>query len=65
MIKVNGELTKHQPGMTVLDLLKERDLDPEGYTVMVNGKIVAWEQLAKHELQVDDDVRIMFLISGG
>ncbi len=65
MIKINGKLVEYKSGMTILDLFNQKRLDPEGHTVMLNGKIVPWDQLAEHELEADDDVRIIFLISGG
>lgn len=65
MIKVNGKLVKHHAGMTVAELFEKKRLDPEGYTVLVNSSIVPWDELAQHELRTGDDVRIIFLLSGG
>ncbi len=64
-IHVNGEPRTVPPGETILDLLRELQLDPERVAVELNRKIVKkpeWDTVA---LETGAQVEIVQFVGGG
>ncbi|MTI61791.1 MAG: sulfur carrier protein ThiS [Firmicutes bacterium] len=64
-IKVNGKDYTLEAGSTLLDLLEEKEINPEIAVVKLNDDIIDKNNLADQELSVDDQVDIIFFMGGG
>jgi thiamine biosynthesis protein ThiS len=62
---INGESVHAPDGLTVADLLRDRQLDRLACAVEVNRKVVPKRQHADHTLRDGDRVEIVTLVGGG
>ena len=65
MISVNGDSTKHQAGMTVRDLLREKGFVFPLLVVRINGTLVPREDFDTTPIPDKADVQVLHLMSGG
>ncbi len=64
-ITVNGEEKKFSGPMTISDLLKELEIDPETVVVERNLEILSLEDHDGQTLAAGDAVEIIQLVDGG
>jgi thiamine biosynthesis protein ThiS len=64
-IRLNGKVREVAEGSTVLQLLRELDLDPQRVAVMVNEDIVRRERHAEATLRPGDTVEVLTIMAGG
>lgn len=64
-IKTNGEEREIASGSSLLDLLKELDLDPRFVVVELNRNIVKRSALAENALSDGDEVELVHFVGGG
>lgn len=64
-ITLNGKVVEIKENMTVLELLKERNIRPEVVTVEVNNKILKREEFENFILKENDVVEFVFFMGGG
>lgn len=64
-MKVNGESVPCAVGMTILQLLQERALNPQRVAVEKNGQIVARAHFADEPLCDTDTVELVQFVGGG
>jgi len=55
----------YQPGMTVQDVIDERNFIYPKLVVKVNGKLIYKEDYAKVVLEESDDLKVHHLLAGG
>ena len=65
MITVNGDPMQHKAGMTVRDVLKERNYVFPLLVVRVDGKLIAREDYDGARVADGADVQVIHLMSGG
>ena len=65
MITVNGDRLPHRPGMTVQDILDERNYVFRMLAVSVNGQVVARKDYKTTTVPDGADVQVIHMISGG
>jgi sulfur carrier protein len=65
MITVNNTPMPHRPGMTVQDILDERNYVFRMLAVSVNGRIVARKDYKTTMVPDEADVQVIHMISGG
>jgi sulfur carrier protein len=63
-IKINGKL-EDVPEMTVLDLLKSKDVEPRMVAVEVNSEMVEKEDYGTIRLKDGDKVEFLYFMGGG
>ena len=63
-IKINGKL-EDVPEMTVLDLLKSKDVEPRMVAVEVNSEMVEKEDYGTIRLKDGDTVEFLYFMGGG
>ena len=63
-VKVNGKPEDIQGG-TVLDLLKNKKIEPQMVAVEVNDKMLERDHLASTYLNEGDQVEFLFYMGGG
>ncbi len=63
-ITINGKPEEVQAG-TVMDVLKQKDIDPHMVAVELNTQIVERDQLATTNVQDGDKVEFLFYMGGG
>lgn len=64
-IKINGKGFTLKAGSTLLNLLEEKEINPEIAVVKLNDDIIDKNNLAEQELSADDQVEIIFFMGGG
>ena len=65
-ISVNGEKQQLEAETSILQLLEERDVDPQVAVVKINDSIIEnKEQMAETELKSGDEIEIIFFMGGG
>ncbi len=64
-IKVNGEKKKVNSEISVLDLLKDMDVDPEVAVVRLNGENISKDNLEDTEIKSGDNIEFIFFMGGG
>ena len=64
MVKVNGAETAHD-GLTVEELLRKMDYDPQKVAVELNEEIVPKAQYPAAVLQAGDTVEVVSFVGGG
>ena len=62
---INGEATRALPGLTVLDLLEQRDLQPQVLVVERNLVLVPRDDFAATVLEPGDSLEIVHFVGGG
>ena len=63
-LKINGK-SEEFPGGSVLDLLKNKKIEPQMVAVEVNDSMVERERLATTELKEGDRLEFLFYMGGG
>jgi sulfur carrier protein len=63
-IKINGKL-EDVPEMTVLDLLKSKDVEPRMVAVEVNSEMVEKDDYGAIRLKDGDTVEFLYFMGGG
>lgn len=64
-IIVNGETTRVAEDLTLLALVRQRDLDPDVVVVERNRSIVPAETFADVRLEPGDSLEIVHFVGGG
>lgn len=64
-VLVNGEERRIGAGASLMDLLRELDLDPQGVVVELNREIVRRPALEGRALSAGDRVEIVHFVGGG
>ena len=64
-IRLNGNAREVVDGSSVLQLLRELNLDPQRVAVMVNEDIVRRERHAEVALRPGDTVEVLTIMAGG
>jgi sulfur carrier protein len=65
MITVNGQASKHRPGMTVRQLLEEKSFVFPLLVVRIDGELVARDAYDKTPVPDGAEVQVLHLMSGG
>lgn len=63
-LKINGKSEEFSGG-SVLDLLKNKKIEPQMVAVEVNDSMVEREQLATTQLKEGDRLEFLFYMGGG
>lgn len=63
-VTINGKPEEIQ-GVTVLDLLKHKNIEPQMVAVELNAHMVEREHLATTTLKEGDQVEFLFYMGGG
>lgn len=64
-VVINGEQRQVTPGATLLELLKELELDPRAVVVEHNRKIVRRAGLAEVTVAAGDAIELVHFVGGG
>ena len=64
-VVINGESKKVTPGATLLELLKELELDPRAVVVEHNRKIVRRPALGDVTVAEGDAIELVHFVGGG
>ena len=64
-IRVNGEERDIAEGSSVMDLIRELELQSDRVAIEVNLKILDRGEFDRHILQKDDQIEILSFIGGG
>ena len=64
-IRLNGKTREVAEGSSVLQLLRELELDPQRVAVMINEDIVRRERHAEVTLRPGDTVEVLTIMAGG
>lgn len=65
MITVNGEPLEYTPGMTVADVLRQKNFIFRMLVVQVNGQLVRRRDYATTPVPDGAEVQVIHMISGG
>ena len=64
-IIINGEKEDVQEGISLLDLIVSRELDPRTVVAELNREIVTSEDFANVRLNPDDSLELLHFVGGG
>lgn len=64
-IQVNGDPMKLSDGTTILQLLEQLELSPDGVAVALNLEVVPRTQHAEVTLHHDDRIELVRAVGGG
>ncbi len=64
-IQLNGQKTPVPAGITIGDLIREKDLDPAKVVVEHNLKIITTAELNQITLKQNDTLEILRFVGGG
>ncbi|MFC1478082.1 sulfur carrier protein ThiS [Candidatus Margulisiibacteriota bacterium] len=64
-ITINGQIKQIEKEITVIDLLKEVNLNPDFTAVEKNGLILSKEQYIKEPVQENDKLELIRFMEGG
>lgn len=64
-VVINGERKHVTPGATLLELLKELELDPRAVVVEHNRKIVRRPVLSEVTVSPGDEIELVHFVGGG
>jgi thiamine biosynthesis protein ThiS len=64
-VVINGERRQVTPGATLLELLKELELDPRAVVVEHNRKIVRQPVLNQVTVSAGDEIEVVHFVGGG
>ncbi len=65
LIRLNGEETECRDGSTLLDILNEKDIDPETIVAEVDEVILKPDEFTTCELHDGSVVEILRFVGGG
>ncbi len=63
-VQINGKAEEVQ-GATVLDLLKDRDIDPHMVAVELNSQMIERDHLQSTPVNEGDHLEFLFYMGGG
>ncbi len=64
-VKINGKVEDIDENMSVLDLLKTRNVEPRMVAVEVNSKMIEREEYATTVLKEGDEIEFLYFMGGG
>lgn len=64
-ITVNGETEEITQGITLLDFIRERGLNPDVVVAEINRNIVARDNFAAVHLNSGDSLELLHFVGGG
>jgi thiamine biosynthesis protein ThiS len=64
-ITVNGEARSASEGQTILDLLRQLEIDPERVAVELDRRIVRQKSWAETSLRAGSQIEIVQFVGGG
>ena len=64
-ITLNGKKEELSPELTILDLLKKKNLRPEVVTVEHNEQILSREEFSRVIIKDKDMIELVFFMGGG
>jgi len=65
-VRVNGETLKHQGPLTIIELLKLKEVEaPEMVSVQKNGEFIDRESYESTPVSDGDDIEFLFFLGGG
>ncbi len=64
-ITINGEQEDVREGLTLLELVTDRGLDPRAVIAELNLSIVSREDFAKVHLRAEDNLELLHFVGGG
>lgn len=64
-IMLNGQSTGIESGLSVLELINLKELDPDGIVVELNMDIIKKDERNKTILKENDVVEILHFVGGG
>ena len=64
-ITLNGKKEELSPELTILDLLKKKNLRPEVVTVEHNERILSREEFSRVIIKDKDMIELVFFMGGG
>lgn len=64
-IIINGEKEEVQEGVSLLDLIVSKELDPRTVVAELNREIVTSEDFANVRLNPDDSLELLHFVGGG
>jgi sulfur carrier protein len=62
---VNGKLRQAEPGLTLLGLLQQHELDPRVVAIEHNGEIVRRDHFGETAIHEGDVIEIVHMVGGG
>ena len=65
LITINGETEEVAEGITLMDLIRERGLDPKAVVAELNLGIVAGADFAAVRLNPGDSLELLHFVGGG
>ncbi|WP_432736685.1 sulfur carrier protein ThiS [Maridesulfovibrio sp. FT414] len=65
LITLNGKNTELADGMTILDLLKSKELTPETVVVEQNREIIPADAFGNTEINDGDHLEVLRFVGGG
>lgn len=65
LIRLNGEDTECKEGSSLLDILNEKNIDPETIVAEVDEVIIKPEEFGKCELKDGSVVEVLRFVGGG
>lgn len=64
LVKINGKYEEVQ-GMTVLDLLRAKNLDPHMVAIELNSRMLERDELGTTPVKEGDQLELLFYMGGG
>jgi len=64
-VKVNGKVEEIEENMSVLDLLKSKNVEPRMVAVEVNSRMIEREEYATTVLKEGDEIEFLYFMGGG
>ena len=64
-IRLNGKEELIKDGITIMDLLKEIDINPQRITIELNGDIISKSKYSEKIIKEGDKMEIVQFIGGG
>lgn len=64
-IRLNGESKVISPDISLKDLLKQLDLNPQQVAVAKNLEVIVRSELAQTKFQENDEIEIFHAVGGG
>jgi len=64
-VVINGKKEKIEEGVTIAQILKQRNIRPEMVAVELNGQVIERDAYASLELKEGDSLEFLFYMAGG
>lgn len=65
VVKINGKSEQIDRGLTVISVLKSKNIRPEMVAIEINGSIVEREDYGTTVLKEGDEVEYLYYMGGG